>query len=81
MRFSEQVRQAILNCGRSRYWIAKQSRVHQSQLSRFVRGEAMLTLPTLDRVAEVLGLEVTVPESPRQHNEIPESRTSSRSEQ
>jgi len=80
MRFSEQIRQAILNCGRTRYWIAKRSGVHQSQLSRFVRGEAMLTLDTLDRVAAVLGLEVTVPESPKQHREVSEARTSSHPE-
>ena len=79
-KLSTQLREAIANCGMSNYRVARRSRIHQSQLSRFVRGEAMLTLDTLDRVAAVLGLEVTVPESPKQHREVSEARTSSHPE-
>ena len=60
MKISESIKQAILTSGSSRYQIAKRARVHQSVISRFVRGKSQLTLATVDRICEALRLEITV---------------------
>lgn len=52
------VRHAIEGSGLSRYEIAKASGVSEAALSRFMSGERGLTTGTLDRLADVLGLEV-----------------------
>ena len=44
----------------TRYEIAKRTGVSQSTLSRFVLGQASLTLERLDTLAALLGLEQTV---------------------
>ena len=44
----------------TRYEIAKRTGVSQSTLSRFVLGQASLTLEKLDALAGLLGLELTV---------------------
>jgi transcriptional regulator with XRE-family HTH domain len=56
MKFSDQVRQAIRECGFTRYRIAKDTGVSESALSRFMAGKGNLNLDTLDRLAGVLGL-------------------------
>ena len=58
MKLSDQVRQAILTSGINRYRRSQQAEIHQSVLSRFVRGESQLAMGTLDRLGEVLGLEL-----------------------
>ena len=58
MRLSDQIRRAIKSCGLSRYRIAAEADVAESSLSRFLAKEHGLTTETLDRIAEVLGLEV-----------------------
>jgi len=55
--FSEQLRQAVADCGTTRYSLAKQLGVPESSLSRFVAGKQGLSLPTLDKLVELLGLE------------------------
>ena len=72
-KLSTQLREAIANCGMSNYRVARRSRIHQSQVSRFLSGESKLTLDTVDKIG--------VSESPRQHGEISESRTRSHTEQ
>ena len=57
---TEAVRRAIEESGLSRYAIAKASGVTQAALSRFVAGKRGLTTDTLDRLADVLGLEIVV---------------------
>jgi transcriptional regulator with XRE-family HTH domain len=57
---SGQLRQAIQDSGRSLNTIAKESGVDVGVLSRFVRGERIITSDTLDKVAAVLGLKLTV---------------------
>ena len=58
-RFSDQIRDAIRHCGTTRYALASQVGVSQSALSRFMANKGSLTLDTLDKLADVLGLEVT----------------------
>jgi transcriptional regulator with XRE-family HTH domain len=65
--FSEQLRRAVDACGTSRYALAKHLGVAESSLSRFMAGRQGLALPTLDRLVELLGLELigTVQRVPR----------------
>jgi transcriptional regulator with XRE-family HTH domain len=55
---SEQLRQAIRDCGESRYSLAKRTGVDQSTLTRFMSGERGLRLDVVDVLAEALGLEL-----------------------
>jgi transcriptional regulator with XRE-family HTH domain len=58
-KLSDQIRAAVKNSGMTRYRISADSGVQQSTLSRFLRGGGM-SLDTLDRLADLLGLEVVV---------------------
>jgi len=64
-RFSEQIRTAVRRSGLSRYRICQDAEIDQGQMSRFMAGEAGLSLDTLDRLARVLGLEVVVSKPPK----------------
>ncbi len=55
-RISEQLRQAILAAGVSRYRIAQETGVTEAALSRFVRGERGLDLSSVDKLAAYLNL-------------------------
>jgi transcriptional regulator with XRE-family HTH domain len=65
MKISDQIRHAIQNCGLTRYRIAKEAKISQSTLSRFMAGHAMST-DVLDRLTELLGLSVSMTR-PRRH--------------
>ena len=54
----EIVRHAIETCGLTRYQISQQSGVPESALSRFMSGERSFTLSTLDKLLDVLRLEL-----------------------
>jgi transcriptional regulator with XRE-family HTH domain len=60
MKLSDQIRQAVEQCGETRYAIAKATGIDQSTLSRFVSGERGLPMNTLDRLADYLGLTITM---------------------
>ena len=53
---SEQLRTAIAASGVSCYRIAKDTGVDKAVLSRFVNGQAGLSLETVDQVGQYLGL-------------------------
>lgn len=57
---SEQVRRAIRECGLTQYRISKAAGIDRSTLHRFMTGERGLPMKTLDRLAEVLDLRVSV---------------------
>jgi transcriptional regulator with XRE-family HTH domain len=57
---SDQLREAIRACGTTRYALARQLGISQSTLSRFVSGERGLTLDVVDKLADVLGLQIVV---------------------
>lgn len=64
-RFSAQIREALLADPRTRYQIAKLAGIEQSVLSRLIRknkrGEyGFMGVESLDRLAEVLALDVVV---------------------
>ena len=54
----EQLRQAILQAGMSRYRLAKLSGVSQAVISTFVNGKRSATMDTAAKLAAVLGLEL-----------------------
>ena len=56
--FSEQIRKVIADSGITRYEIAKRTDIEQSALSRFMSGKRGLSTSTLDKLAELLDLEV-----------------------
>ena len=53
--FSDQLRRAIQRSGKSRYAISKETGIAQSILSRFVHGDAGLSLENIDRVCQSIG--------------------------
>jgi len=54
----KQLKQAIKESKMSRYRIAKESRLTESQLSYFVNDKRSLTLPAAAQLAKILGLEL-----------------------
>jgi len=58
MKFSDEIRRAIDCSGLSRYEICKRAAIDKAAMSRFVAGTVGLTLATIDRLADVLGLQV-----------------------
>jgi plasmid maintenance system antidote protein VapI len=55
----KQLKQAIGKSKMSRYKIAKEAELTESQLSYFVNGKRSLTLPAAAKLAKALGLELT----------------------
>lgn len=60
MRLSDQIREAIAECGVSRYKIAKETGINESGLAKFFNRRQGLSLDALDRLAEVLNLQICV---------------------
>ncbi|MDP6151785.1 MAG: helix-turn-helix transcriptional regulator [Phycisphaeraceae bacterium] len=60
MTMSDQVRQAIKQCGQTRYAISKQTGITEGALSRFMAGERDMTLRTLERIAPLIGVRLMV---------------------
>lgn len=58
-KISEQVRDAMNGCGKSRYAVAKESGIDESVLSRFANGHTDLGLASLDKLAEAIGMRVS----------------------
>jgi hypothetical protein len=57
-RLSDQIREAIDTSGHSRYAICKAIGLNQGAMSRFMSGKGGLSLDSLDRIGELIGLEV-----------------------
>lgn len=57
-KLSEQVRQAIDTCGKTRYQISKDTGIDQATLCRFMGGKGGLSIPVLDTLGEYLKLEI-----------------------
>lgn len=54
------IRLAVEASDKSRYRIAKESGVTAGQLSRLVSGERGLSVDTIERLADYLGLRITI---------------------
>jgi transcriptional regulator with XRE-family HTH domain len=57
-RFSDKIRAAVDASGMSRYAICKAIGLNQGAMSRFMSGKSGIAMDTLDRLAELLGLDV-----------------------
>jgi transcriptional regulator with XRE-family HTH domain len=60
VKLSDQVRRAVDASGLSRYRIAKEIHVAESTMSRFMSGRTGLSMEYLDRLADLLGLDISV---------------------
>jgi len=60
------LRETIRQEERSRYRISKATRIDQGQLSKLMGGEAGLSIASLERLAEFLGLEIVIRPNRRQ---------------
>ena len=58
--FSEEIREAFRQSGRTNYDVAKAMNVAPSTLWRFVQGQCGISTEKLDKLAEALDLHVTV---------------------
>ena len=56
--FTDQLRQAILDSGMTRYRISQEAGIAESVLSRFVHQKQGLTSDSIDRLMDFLGLEI-----------------------
>ena len=56
--FSDQIRDAVNASGMSRYAICKAIGFSQGAMSRFMSGQAGVSIEILDRLAEVIGMEI-----------------------
>ena len=54
--FSDEIRAAVQDCGKTRYQIAKETGIDAAVLCRFVQGQVGLSMDTLDKLAANLGL-------------------------
>lgn len=60
IKLSNQIRQAVDDCGLTRYAIAKETGIDNATLSRFMTGERGLPMKTLDVLADFLELNITM---------------------
>ncbi len=58
IKLSDQLRQAVENCGQTRYAISKATGIAEATLSRFMTGERGLPMKTLDKLADYLDLDI-----------------------
>jgi transcriptional regulator with XRE-family HTH domain len=59
-RLRDQVRRAVDASGRSRYAICKALGLAEATMSRFMNGRGGLSMDSLDALADLLGLNITV---------------------
>jgi transcriptional regulator with XRE-family HTH domain len=59
-RLSDRIREAVDASGLSRYAICKAIGLNQGAMSRFMSGKSGMSLDSLDRIAEFIGIEVVV---------------------
>ncbi len=56
----DKMRKVIETSGQSRHRISKETGIAESSLSRFVNGKAVLTVETVERLADYFGLEIVL---------------------
>jgi transcriptional regulator with XRE-family HTH domain len=67
-KFSDQIRRAIDGSELSRYALCNSIGLNQGTMSRFMAGKGNLSIATLDRLAELLGIEIVVKRPTRKGN-------------
>lgn len=64
-KFSDQIRAAVENCGVSRYQIWQETGIDAGALCHFVAGRRGLSMDSLDKLADYIGLRVETVDRPR----------------
>jgi plasmid maintenance system antidote protein VapI len=62
---TDQIRQAVIDCGESRYSLSRELDIDKGSLSRFVHGQRGLSTANTDLLAEHLGLRIVVERKPK----------------
>jgi len=60
IKFSDKIREAMLEAPISRYRLGVESGVPHETISRFINRQRGLSLETLDKIAEVLRLKIVI---------------------
>ena len=60
IKFSDQIREAILEAPISRYRLGVEAEVPHETISRFVNGHRGISLENLDKIAKVIRLKVVI---------------------
>lgn len=63
--FGDQLRNAVIDSGQSRYQISNATGIPQSNLCDFVHGKRSLSLARIDRLFSYLDLRLTAPIKPK----------------
>ena len=63
-KLTDQLRQAIDDCGLTRYEIAKQTGIDESALAKFYNGHRGLSMEALNALGEYLQLKITLGRKP-----------------
>jgi transcriptional regulator with XRE-family HTH domain len=58
---SDQLKEAVRNCGCTRYQVSKDSGVPFASLDRFLKGERSLQLDSAEKLAKLFGMRLTKP--------------------
>ena len=64
-KLTDQLRQAIDDCGVTRYRISQDTGIDESTLAKFYNRQRGMSLDSLDRLAEFLGLRVVMDRKPK----------------
>lgn len=59
-KLTDEIREAIKTSDETPYAIAKGANVARSQLSRLLSGESGMSVDTIERIADYLGLKITI---------------------
>ena len=59
LKLSDQVRQAVRDSGMSQYALSRRLGINKGSVSRFMAGKSGLAMVTLDRLADLLDLNIT----------------------
>jgi len=62
---SDELREAIERSGQSRYSIWQQTGIDQGSLSKFMDGERGLSIESIDKLADLLGLHICAADAKR----------------
>ena len=61
---SDQLRQAVLRCGKTRYRIGVETGIAHSIISRFINHGAGMSLSSIDKLCECIGAELVLTTKP-----------------
>ena len=63
--FSDDLREAIRRCGKTRYRLCRETGINEGALSRFMRGQRGMLLPAIDKLYTYLGLRLVSKRKPQ----------------